>query len=68
MPAVSAKIRSFHVGVVPRWIDAVSASMFSADTMPTTMISSCTARSAVTSTAIRFHRVTEKPVMLRTAT
>ena len=42
--------------------------MFSAAMRPTTTISSCSARSAVTSAAIRFQRVTEKPMMLRVAT
>ena len=68
VPAVRAKMKSFHVGAVPRSIDAVSWSMFSAAMRPTTTMSSCSARSAVTSAAIRFQRVTEKPMMLRVAT
>jgi hypothetical protein len=68
VPTVSAKMKSFHVGVVPSSIDAVSRSMFSAATRPTTMMTSCSRMSALTSAAMRFQRVVEKPTMLRTAT
>ena len=58
VPTVSAKMKSFHVGVVPRSIDAVSCvDVRDAATRPTTTISSCSARSAVTSAAMRFQRV-----------
>jgi hypothetical protein len=68
VPTVSAKMKSFHVGVVPRSIDAVSASRLSATTRPTAMMTNCRAMSAVTSAAIRFQRDTAKPMTLRTAT
>ena len=68
-PAVSAKMRSFHVGVVPRSIDAdqlvdVRRRRDEADDDDEQL----QRRSAMTSAAIRFQRVTEKPRMLRTAT
>ena len=64
----SAKTVSPHVGVSPKWMVSVIVSRWKKAKSPRTMISAWSPRSAMTSAAIRFTRVLEKPRTLRTAT
>ena len=65
---VSAKIRSFHDGALPRWIVSRTAPGSITSAIPSTISSSCTARSATAISSWRRSARTLTPATFTTAT